>query len=133
MSKMNVVLRYQNVEVAGRHMYVAHPTYGGNIGTEDIIRMAAADSQMSEAVIAGAFYAIEKQFREMLLNGHCLKLGALGCFRMSFSCRAGDAASDVDAESVYRRRIIYTPSVMLKDAMSKVEFSVSLPAASGGE
>lgn len=133
MSKMNVVLRYQNVEVAGRSMYVAHPLYAGNISTEDIIHMAAADSQMSEAVIAGAFYAIEKQFREMLLNGHCLKLGALGCFRMSFSCRAGDNPSDVDSDCVYRRRIIYTPGKVLKSAMSEVDFSVSADGVSAAD
>lgn len=133
MSKINVVLRYQNVKVAGRNMYVAHPVYNNSICTEDIIRLAAADSQMSEAVIAGAFYAIERQFREMLLNGHCLKLGALGCFRMSFSCRAGDMPSDVCGESVYRRRIIYTPGIQLKKAMAKVDFSVSSGNVYGGK
>lgn len=122
MSTLKAKVRRQFVKVAGKSMFVAHTLPGVKIGMEEMIRLAAEDSGMSEAMVAASFYAISKQFEEMLMNGHTLQCGVFGTFRTSFSCKATDVREDMSAGNISRRRIVYTASPRVKQALYGAEY-----------
>ena len=103
-------------------MYVAHTLPAAKIGMEDMIRLAAEDSGMTEAMVAASFYALSKQFEQMLMNGHTLQCGVFGTFRTSFSCKAADEKEKMSAENISRRRIIYTASPRVKQALYSADY-----------
>lgn len=67
---------------------------------------------------------IFKQIEEMLLNGHSIKQPNLGTLRFSLSAKARKTVEEAGATAVYRRRIIFTPSVHLKEAIRSTSLNV---------
>lgn len=104
-----------------KDMYVAHPVYANKITTEELIKMAAHDNQLSEATMAGAIYAFQKEMMQMLLNGHPIQFGVLGTFRLSASTKASEDNSRFSPDWVTRKRIIYTPSKEMKSEIERLE------------
>lgn len=122
MGTLKAKVRRQYVAVNRKTMYVAHTNPGSKIKMEDMIRLAAEDSGMTEAMVAASFYALSKQFEQMLMNGHTLQCGVFGTFRTSFSCKATEERGDISAANISRRRIIYTASRRVKDALNAAEY-----------
>lgn len=122
MAQMKFKVVKQNVTVHDRKdMYVAHPVYATKISTEELIHLAANDNQLSEATVAAAIYAFQKEMMQMLLNGHPIQFGVLGTFRLSASTKASEDNSRFSPDWVTRKRIIYTPSKDIKDKLDGVE------------
>lgn len=122
MGTLKAKVRKQYVGYMGKDMYVAHTLPGVKIGMEEMIRLAAEDSGMTEAMVAASFYALSKQFEQMLMNGHTLQCGVFGTFRTSFSCKAADEKEKMSAEGISRRRIIYTASPRVKQALYSADY-----------
>ena len=122
MSTLKVKLRKQYVGFKGKDMYVAHTLPAAKIGMDEMIRLAAEDSGMTEAMVAASFYALSKQFEQMLMNGHTLNCGVFGTFRTSFSCKATDEKEKMSAENISRRRIIYTASPRVRQALYSADY-----------
>lgn len=104
-----------------KEMYVAHPVYAGKISTEELIKMAAQDNQLSEANMAAAIYAFQREMMKMLLNGHPIQLGVFGTFRVSASTKASAEEKNFSSDWITKKRIIYTPSPDLKKELNKIE------------
>lgn len=104
-----------------KEMYVAHPVYGNKITTEELIKMAANDNQVSEASMAAAIYAFQKEMIQLLLNGHPIQFGVLGTFRLSASTKASENNSKFSADCITRKRVIYTPSKEMKNEIERLE------------
>lgn len=122
MGTLKAKVRKQYVGFKGRDLYVAHTNPGPKIKMEEMIRLAAEDSGMTESMVAASFYALSKQFEQMLMNGHTLQCGVFGTFRTSFSCKATEERSDMSASNISRRRIIYTASPRVKNALNAAEY-----------
>jgi len=52
-----------------------------------------------------------------LEDGKSVKLGEFGCFRPGIRAKAADNEEDVSANSIYRRKIHFTPGTLFKNAM----------------
>lgn len=122
MGTLKAKIRKQYVRVCDKNLYVAHTLPGVKINMDEMIRLAAEDSGMSEAMVAASFYALSKQFEEMLMNGHTLQCGVFGTFRTSFSCKATEEIKEMSAENISRRRIIYTASPRVKHALYNARY-----------
>lgn len=123
MAKMKFKVVKQKVTVNDKkEMYVAHPVYASKITTKDLIKLAATDNQMSEATMAAAIYAFQKEMVQMLMNGHPIQFGELGTFRLSASTKASEDNDKFSADWITRKRVIYTPSKEIKNEIDKIEF-----------
>lgn len=122
MAKMKFKVVKQKVTVNDKkEMYVAHPVHANKITTEELIKMAARDNQLSEASMAAAIYAFQKELMQMLLNGHPIQFGVLGTFRLSASTKASEESSKFSPDWVTRKRVIYTPSKEMKNEIERLE------------
>ncbi|RCU43959.1 hypothetical protein EIZ47_02710 [Chryseobacterium lacus] len=65
-------------------------------------------------VIRAVLFGLEKSLLKYLQEGYIVKFGDLGTFRTSLSGIGADTAEDVIAASVTKKRIIFSPSPLLK-------------------
>ena len=94
--------------------YVTRPIRYSTIGVDEICDYVASDSTLPRAYVAAVAEGIFKQIEEMLLNGHSIKLPNLGTLRFSLSAKARKTVEEAGATAVYRRRIIFIPSGILR-------------------
>ena len=124
MSQINLRINYQKVPIVEKNMFITRPIRYSTIGIEEISDYVASDSTLPRAYVAAVAEGIFKQIEEMLLNGHSIKLPNLGTLRFSLSAKARKTVEEAGATAVYRRRIIFTPSVHLKEAIRSTSLNV---------
>jgi len=122
MSEIKAVVRRRRMACRDELRYVARPVTYSSIGTEEVLARAAENSNIDRGALSHAFYAIEKEFKNFLLTGHTVRLGVIGTFRPSFSCRSGARREDVRPEGITCRRIVFMPSVELKREHGEVDY-----------
>ena len=123
MGQIQVKTSIQKLVAQDKEVYVSRAVRFSKIPAAELIDHAASDSGLSDSMVAAAFYAIVKQVKELMLNGHSIELGTLGTLRFSMSCKAAKTAEGVSAANVKTRRILITPSKTLKQAMKNVTFT----------
>lgn len=124
MSQINLRINYQKVPIVEKNMFITRPIRYSTIGIEEISDYVASDSTLPRAYVAAVAEGIFKQIEEMLLNGHSIKLPNLGTLRFSLSAKASETLEEAGGAAVYRRRIIFTPSVHLKSAIRQTSLTV---------
>lgn len=121
MGKIMIKANLQKVGFLKKDAYVSRAVRFSKIDTGELIRHASSDSGISEAMVAAAFYAIEKQVNELLLNGHSIELGNVGTLRFGVKCKIAATADAVGVENVKVRKILFTPSTSLKASIKAVK------------
>lgn len=123
MGKIQVKTSVQKMIAQDKDIYVSRAVRFSKIPTAELIDHAANDSGLSDSMVAASFYAIVKQIKELMLNGHSIELGTLGTLRFSMSCKAAKTAEEISAANVKTRRIVVSPSKTLKQALDNVTFT----------
>lgn len=124
MAQINLKVSKQKIIMLDQERYVTRPIRYSTIGIDEICDYVASDSTLPRAYVAAVAEGIFKQIEEMLLNGHSIKLPNLGTLRFSLSAKARKTVEEAGATAVYRRRIIFTPSVHLKEAIRSTSLNV---------
>lgn len=119
----------QKVNVAGsRSMFVTRVVRYNTINSDTFLKHVAADSGLSEAVASVAIGAINKQIKQMLLNGHSFPIGNLFYLRYGFNCKADVSLAAVSARDIYNQRIICRPTKNLTTKLREVRKTLILNA-----
>lgn len=133
MANITLKSRLQNVAITGTQLYVTKPVTYSLISERDLVNHASEDSGVPKAMMRAAFDAIMLQVKELLLNGHSIQLGNLGTMRFSIRCKACDDPRDISVNNVKTRRIVFTPSVEMKNEIKKVKFTLDAPQVQNEE
>jgi len=72
-----------------------------------------------QLVIAGLVDALVNN----LDDGKSVQLGEFGIFRPSIKAKASDTEKEADASRIYKRKIIFTPGSVLKQAMNNTSIT----------
>ena len=82
------------------------------------IRVLANEISKSCTLTAADVVAVLESFLQLLpsflKNGHSVRLGDFGIFKLSFSAIGQDFKGDVSAEDISNVRVLFRPSVQLK-------------------
>ena len=106
-----------------------------SINSNDLCAYAAADSKIEEAKVAVVMQAIFKQVRELVCNGHFIRLPELGTLKIGVRTALDSDGKSVGGAAtvkefnckrhVGRAPIILMPSVDVKTEMQAVKFDAS--------
>ena len=88
-----------------------------------MLEYAAQNSGINQAQLSAAMYAIRQSFVNFLLNGHSVELPGVGIFRVGVNAKMVDEATKVSVDQIYRRKIHFLPSTVLKDRLTRISFS----------
>ena len=123
MSKMKVNAAFQRVAILDKEGYVSRAVTYSKIDGDEVLELAAQNSGINQAQLSAAMYAIRQSFVNFLLNGHSVELPGVGIFRVGVNAKMVDEATKVSVDQIYRRKIHFLPSTVLKDRLTRISFS----------
>ena len=118
---------------AGEYRYVMKPELYTNLDQKKVIREAALRSGVSQGVMKACWDAAGEVIKAWATEGHSVALPGLGTMRFGLRSKAVEKVEDVKSGLISARRIIFTPSVDLKDELATTAIQITCIDRDGKE
>ena len=120
-------------EKAGKYRYVMKAEMYSSLNQTKVIKEAALRSGVSQGVMKACWDAAGEVIKAWATEGHSVALPGLGTMRFGLRSKAVEIVNDVKAGLITRRRIIFTPSVDLKDELADTAIQITCYDRDGKE
>ena len=118
---------------AGVWRYVMKPEMYSSLSQAKVIREAALRSGVSQGVMQACWDAAGEVIKAWATEGHSVALPGLGTMRFGLRAKAVEDVNKVKTSLIRSRRIIFTPSVELKDELSSTAIQITCYNRNGEE
>ena len=118
---------------AGTYRYVMSPELYIPLATEKVIKEAALRSGVSKGVMQACWDAAGEVIKAWATEGHSVALPGLGTMRFGLRAKSVEKVEDVKTGLIKSRRIIFTPSVDLKDELANTAIQITCYDRNGDE
>ncbi len=118
---------------AGSFRYVMLPELYTALTQDKVIKEAAMRSGVSKGVMQACWDAAGEVIKAWATEGHSVALPGLGTMRFGLRAKSVDDVNKVKAGLISSRRIIFTPDVDLKEALSKTAVQITCFDRTGKE
>ena len=120
-------------ESAGKYRYVMKADLYTSLTQAKVIREAALRSGVSQGVMKACWDAAGEVIKAWATEGHSVALPGLGSMRFGLRSKAVENVNDVKTSLITSRRIIFTPSVDLKDELADTAIQITCIDRNGNE
>ena len=120
-------------ESAGKYRYVMKPEMYSTLTQAKVIKEAALRSGVSQGVMKACWDAAGEVIKAWATEGHSVALPGLGSMRFGLRSKAVENVNDVKTSLITSRRIIFTPSVDLKDELANTAIQITCYDRNGNE
>ena len=120
-------------ESAGKYRYVMKPEMYSSLSQAKVIKEAALRSGVSQGVMKACWDAAGEVIKAWATEGHSVALPGLGSMRFGLRSKAVENVNDVKTSLISSRRIIFTPSVDLKDELANTAIQITCYDRNGEE
>ena len=117
----------------GVYRYVMKPEMYSSLTQAKVIKEAALRSGVSQGVMKACWDAAGEVIKAWATEGHSVALPGLGSMRFGLRSKAVENVNDVKTSLISCRRIIFTPSVDLKDELAKTAVQITCYDRDGKE
>ena len=117
----------------GVYRYVMQPELYTSLAQDKVIREAALRSGVSRGVMQACWDAAGEVIKAWATEGHSVALPGLGSMRFGLRSKAVENVNDVKTSLIQSRRIIFTPSVDLKDELASTAIQITCIDRYGNE
>ena len=118
---------------AGVYRYVMSPEMYSSLNQKKVIKEAALRSGVSQGVMQACWDAAGEVIKAWATEGHSVALPGLGTMRFGLRSKAVEKVEDVKSGLITSRRIIFTPSVDLKDELANTAIQITCYDRTGKE
>ena len=112
-------------EAAGKYRYVMQPELYTSLAQEKVIKEASLRSGISKGAMQACWDAAGEVIKAWATEGHSVALPGLGTMRFGLRAKAVENVNDVKTKLIKSRRIIFTPSVDLKDELANTSIQIT--------
>ena len=105
--------------------FVMRPDLYSAVNEKKVFVEAATHSGISAGVIKAAWDAAGEVIRTWATEGHSVPLPGLGTMRFGVRSKAVENLEDVKAGLITTRRIVFTPSVDVKDELKNTSIQIT--------
>ena len=105
--------------------FVLRPDLYVPIKEKKVLEEASAHSGLSEAVLKGAWDAAGDVLKAWATEGHSVPIPGLGTMRFGVRAKAVEDLEDVKTNLISTRRIIFTPSVDLRNVLADTSIQIT--------
>ncbi len=116
---------------AGVYRYVMKPEMYSSLSQAKVIREAALRSGVSQGVMQACWDAAGEVIKAWATEGHSVALPGLGSMRFGLRSKSVENVNDVKTGLIKSRRIIFTPSVDLKEELAGIGIQITCFDRSG--
>ena len=120
-------------ESAGKYRYVMKADLYTSLTQAKVIKEAAMRSGVSQGVMKACWDAAGEVIKAWATEGHSVALPGLGSMRFGLRSKAVEKVEDVKTSLITSRRIIFTPSVDLKDELASTAIQITCIDRNGDE
>ena len=120
-------------ESAGKYRYVMKPEMYSSLTQAKVIKEAALRSGVNQGVMKACWDAAGEVIKAWATEGHSVALPGLGSMRFGLRSKAVENVNDVKTSLISSRRIIFTPSVDLKDELANAAIQITCIDRNGKE
>ena len=120
-------------ESAGKYRYVMKPEMYSSLTQAKVIKEAALRSGVNQGVMKACWDAAGEVIKAWATEGHSVALPGLGTMRFGLRSKAVENVNDVKTSLISSRRIIFTPSVDLKDELANAAIQITCIDRNGKE
>ena len=117
----------------GSYRYVLKPELYTSLDQKKVIREAALRSGVSQGVMKACWDAAGEVIKAWATEGHAVALPGLGSMRFGLRSQSVEKVEDVKTGLITSRRIIFTPSVDLKDELANTGILITCYDRDGKE
>ena len=117
----------------GSYRYVLKPELYTSLDQKKVIREAALRSGVSQGVMKACWDAAGEVIKAWATEGHAVALPGLGSMRVVLRSKSVEKVEDVKTGLITSRRIIFTPSVDLKDELATTGILITCYDRTGKE
>ena len=112
-------------ESEGIYRYVMVPELYSTLYQEKVIKEAAIRSGVSEGVMQACWKGAGEVIKAWATEGHSVALPGLGTMRFGLSAKAVEDVNDVKTSLIKTRRIVFTPTVALKEELASTAIQIT--------
>ena len=123
----------KNENDPGVWRYVMQPELYMALAQKKVIKEAALRSGVSQGVMQACWDAAGEVIKAWATEGHSVALPGLGTMRFGLRSKAVEKVEDVKSSLIESRRIIFTPSVDLKDELANTAIQITCFDRTGKE
>lgn len=117
---INLKITHRFVKVLNKSLYMIRPITYSRIDKDTLLNRAADNTQVKTSDIYESMDAVGREFRNFLCNGHSVEFPDLGTFRFGIQAKASESLDGINTDLIYRRKVIFTPSTVLKELLNNV-------------
>ena len=107
------------------YRYVMVPDLYSTLDSEKVIKEAAIRSGVSEGVMQACWKGAGEVIKAWATEGHSVALPGLGNMRFGLSAKAVEDVNDVKSSLIRTRRIVFTPTVALKEELASTAINIT--------
>ena len=126
------LLRFDKNSV-GEYRYVMKPEMYSSLSQAKVIKEAALRSGVSQGVMKACWDAAGEVIKAWATEGHSVALPGLGSMRFGRRSKSVDNVNKVKTSLITSRRIIFAPSVDLKDELAATAIQITCYDRDGKE
>lgn len=116
-----------------RYHYLMQAELCNRLSEDKVIQEAGAYSGISNGMIMASLDAICHVVKAWLTEGHSVPIPGLGIMRFGIRAASADDVSKVSANLITNRRVVFIPSVELKDELRKTGLCITCIDRNGNE
>ena len=117
----------------GTYRYVMAPELYATLTQQKVIKEAALRSGVSKGIMQACWDAAGEVIKAWATEGHSVALPGLGTMRFGLRAKSVATAEEVKAGLISTRRIVFTPTVDLKDELANTAIQITCFDRSGKE
>ena len=122
-----------NKNDAGTLLYIMRPETYSRLAESKVIQEASVRSGIQRGALKGAWDAIGEVIKAWVTEGHSVAIPGLGSLRFSMNASAVADVNDVAKSLIRSRKVVYTPSVDIKDELKQLKVSITCYDKDGKE
>ncbi|MDR1653567.1 MAG: HU family DNA-binding protein [Prevotellaceae bacterium] len=111
-----------NPQDRSQKKWYASPVTDGKVTQKTLAAEIVELSSLARGDVSNVIESLMDIVPKYLLMGKSVKLGELGSLRVSFTSPGVEDASKFNASMISGVRVLFTPSVELRDSLNKIRF-----------
>lgn len=124
--KVNARQTLQNVgKNAGKYRYVMLTELYNRLNASKVLKEASLRSGIPQGSINACWNAIGEVIKAWATEGHSVAIPGLGSMRFSVRAESVEKAEDVSTSLIKTRRVIFVPSVDIKDELKRTSINIT--------
>ena len=109
----------------GQYAYVAQVELYSALSQSKVLEEAALSCGVNKSVLAASWEGLGNVINRWATEGHSVPIPGLGTMRFSVNSQSVEKLEDVSAKMITTRKVVFTPSVDLKNTLASTSVSIT--------